>query len=289
MATIFISCGSEDSGIAKTLEGQMLKRGHRISLPLGTPMVGDWRAQVTRALVASRALIAILTERGQHAQNVLAEIGAGRALAQTKGMLILPVPFGIDDPSFIRDLYCYRLPSESEEDINTLAKTLDDAIASRATPRIFISHRHEDKKVAEALVLLLNEAFRIQTTDIRCTSLHPYALLPGVQTSEQIRAEIALAELVIGIVTPDTKESNYVLCELGAAWGRDVPSFPLLVKGAKPTDVPSPLNERNTISLESEENCRQLVAYVGKKTSLPRRDDGKPEEHAKLLSEAARP
>jgi hypothetical protein len=56
---------------------------------------------------------------------------------------------------------------------------------------------------------------------------------------------LAGAELVIGLLSPGTTESNYVLAELGAAWGHDVTTFPLLARGATYADVPSPLNERH--------------------------------------------
>ncbi|MCW5964563.1 MAG: hypothetical protein KIT83_11040, partial [Bryobacterales bacterium] len=94
---------------------------------------------------------------------------------------------------------------------------------------------------------------------------------------------------VIGILSPDTSESNYVLCELGASWGRDVPTFPVLVGGATFADVPSPLSERHSVSLEMEENCLQLVDYIASKTSLRRRDGvmGKVAQHARLLASAA--
>ena len=94
---------------------------------------------------------------------------------------------------------------------------------------------------------------------------------------------------MIGVLSPDTSESNYVLCELGASWGRDVPTFPVLVRGATYADVPSPLNERHSMSLENEENCLQLVDYIASKTSLRRRDGaiGKVAQQAKLLAVAS--
>jgi hypothetical protein len=114
-------------------------------------------------------------------------------------------------------------------------------------------------------------------------------LTPGERTSELLRSEIARAELVIGVLSPDTSESNYVLCELGASWGRDVPTFPVLVRGATYADVPSPLSERHSMSLENEENCLQLVDYVASKTSLRRREGtiGKVAQQAKVLAVAA--
>jgi hypothetical protein len=90
-------------------------------------------------------------------------------------------------------------------------------------------------------------------------------------------------------LSPDTSESNYVLAELGASWGRDVTTFPVLARGAHPADVPSPLNERHSLSLETQENCLHLVDYVAGKTSLTRRDGamGKVANAAKRLAEAA--
>jgi hypothetical protein len=114
-------------------------------------------------------------------------------------------------------------------------------------------------------------------------------LTPGERTSELLRSEIAGAELVIGVLSPETSESNYVLCELGASWGRDVSTFPVLVRGATYADVPTPLSERHSVSLENEENCLQLVDYVASKTSLRRRDGamGKVAQQAKALAVAA--
>jgi len=159
----------------------------------------------------------------------------------------------------------------------------------KPSPRIFISHRHKDEPIIAALVGLLQDAFYIETHDIRCTSVQPYTLAPGERTSEILRSEIARAELVIGVLSPDTSESNYVLCELGASWGRDVPTFPLLVRGATYADVPSPLSERHSMSLEKEENCLQLMDYVARGTSLRRREgvSGKVAQQAKVLAVAA--
>lgn len=64
---------------------------------------------------------------------------------------------------------------------------------------------------------------------------------------------------------------TYVLAELGAAWGQDTPTFPLLVRGAKHEHVPSPLNERKSLSLEKESDRLQLVENVARATTLKSR------------------
>ena len=173
-------------------------------------------------------------------------------------------------PQSITDLYCFRLKSNDKVCLAKLADQLDKAIIDdvRSAPQIFISHRHVDEPIAAKLVALLEAAFYVGKNDLRCTSVKPYVLSPGERTSEQLRSDIARSELVIGILGPDTAESNYVLCELGAAWGRDVPTVPVLTRGATFADVPSPLNERHSVSLENPDHCIDLVEFVASRTSL---------------------
>jgi hypothetical protein len=174
-----------------------------------------------------------------------------------------------------------------------LVNKLDEAIQDnmRLTPRVFISHRHKDWAIAKALIELLKSALVIDSADIRCTSVQGYMLTPGERTSEELRSNLAGAELVIGVLSPGTTESNYVLTELGAAWGQDVTTFPLLARGATYSDVPSPLNERHCVSLESQENCLDLIEYVAMKTTLRRKGKtlGKLMQAAKAWAAAAKP
>jgi hypothetical protein len=114
---------------------------------------------------------------------------------------------------------------------------MDPAAPIKSSPKIFISHRHSDKPIADKLVKLLDKAFIVEDGDIMCTSLVGYGLSPGEPVSATLRSYILLVKLVIGILSPETSESNYVLAELGAAWGKGVEIFPLRARGAKPEDV----------------------------------------------------
>jgi hypothetical protein len=292
VANIFISCAWEDLAIAQAIEARLRDRNHLIRIPVGTAVAGHWRTRYTQALAAADVFVVLITAAALRSANVLGEIGAARVLEHVKGMLPLPILFGdIEIPKFLNDIYCFRL--ENPDQVELLAGKLDKAILDmvRLTPSIFISHRHKDKPVVEALTALLEQAFNVGRNELRCTSVQPYMLTPGERTSELLRKEIGAAELVIGVLSPDTSESNYVLCELGASWGRDVPTFPLLVRGATYADIPSPLNERHSLSLETEENCLQLVDYIASKTSLRRREigAGRLAQLAKQLAAAAAP
>jgi hypothetical protein len=125
--------------------------------------------------------------------------------------------------------------------------------------------------VAKALVNLLEAAFYIEKGDIRCTSVPPYTLPAGERTSDRLRTEISQARIVLGILTPDTKESSYVLFELGASWGQEVRSLPLLAKGATSADIPTPISDLHCLQLAEESDCHQLITELPNVVGLRRR------------------
>jgi hypothetical protein len=295
MAKIFLSYSGEDGReLARAIEKGLADKRHRISIPVDFRVAGNWRSKLTKGLLTSDALVALLTPKALQSPYVLGEIGTGRAMEASKQMLLVPVlpqpidlPQPIPIPDFLSDVFCFRL---EKGDVDGLVEKLHKAIGDnmRLTPRIFISHRHKDREIAEALIDLLDNAFSIEPADVRCTSVQGYMLTPGERTSEELRSNLAGAELVMGLLSPDTTESNYVLAELGAAWGRDVTTFPLLARGATYEDVPSPLNERHCVSLETQENCLDLVGSIAAKTTLTRKDNlVKTTKAAKDLAAAA--
>ncbi len=80
-----------------------------------------------------------------------------------------------------------------------------------------------------------------------------------------------------------------MLAELGAAWGVGVPTFPLLLRGARFVDVPEPLNERHSLSLEKVDECFQLIQDLRRVTSLTAKEgvESSIYERAERLAELA--
>jgi hypothetical protein len=138
-------------------------------------------------------------------------------------------------------------------------------------PRIFISHRHKDKELGNALVELLRAAFDTENDDILCTSDQSHTLRGGELTQDAIRRAISNAQVVLGILTPDTKESSYVLMELGASWGQKKRCFPLLAKGAKRADIASPISDLHFLQLSDGKQCHKLIDDLQYVTKLTRR------------------
>ena len=102
---------------------------------------------------------------------------------------------------------------------------------SSTSMRIFISHSSNDVQVAKLLVELLRKALNLKCDAIRCTSVDGYRMQAGVPGDERLRTEVHEAELLIGIITPASLRSAYVMSELGARWGAGKPMIPLLAFG----------------------------------------------------------
>ncbi len=77
---------------------------------------------------------------------------------------------------------------------------------------------------------------------IRCTSLPGYKLRSGSHTSTTLRAELNEAEIIIGVLTPESLESGWVMFELGAGWGAQKWVVPLIA-GVDYDSIPGPLKE----------------------------------------------
>ena len=125
--------------------------------------------------------------------------------------------------------------------------------------RVFISHSSRDVHLAEAVVNLLRNALNLQAGDIRCTSVDGYGLPGGVSTDDQLRLEVHVAELVVGLITPSSLRSAYVAFELGARWGANRPMIPLLGKGASPNDLEGPLRATNALDCSREPQVYQFI------------------------------
>jgi hypothetical protein len=78
----------------KRLEKHLLSKGHRVSVPVGAAVAGNWHTKFSQALVTSDARIVVLSESGLSSKNVVGEIGAARAMDNVKGMPLLP---GVSD------------------------------------------------------------------------------------------------------------------------------------------------------------------------------------------------
>ena len=184
-----------------------------------------------------------------------------------------------------------RLADEIDRSIAAHVSAILNQASLSSTPRILISHRHKDVEVARGLTDLLRAAFKIDAGDVRCTSVQPYRLPFGRNTSERLRDEIKGAEAVLGILAPDTAESTYVMFELGAAWAHRTYTVPLLSRGAGIDHIPGPIFDLAPGRIWIEPDCHQLITDLANELSLERRAnvDAEVSERIKRLAVLASP
>jgi hypothetical protein len=298
VAKLYISYPEESRELAKALSWELRGLNH---VGVYDALVGKpsayWQDVYLRELASSDGVVVILTEQALKSNYVMGEIGATRALYQAcRRPILLPVTVGIEIPDVVKDIYVYPM-DRSPIGIKMAAEDIDRTYqtARSGFPKIFISHRHADRTVVEALVSLLTTTFIIQQNDLRVTSVRPYNLRWGAVTPDRLREELQFADAVIGVISPHSIGSSYVLFELGASWGRGLPgtTLPLLVRGATNADVPAPIAALNTLSLSEEADCYQLLDDLAAiVTSLSRKDvqeSAIAEQVAQLTKAASRP
>ena len=137
----------------------------------------------------------------------------------------------VDSSEDVTDKFITGPPEFGVEASHTVKKQPN----STTSMRVFISHSSNDIRVAELLIDLLRKALNLKSEEIRCTSVDGYGMPGGASVDETLRVEVHDAELLIGIVTPASLKSAYVMFELGARWGAGKRMIPLLASGATPS------------------------------------------------------
>ncbi len=148
---------------------------------------------------------------------------------------------------------------------------------------IFISHSSHDEVVAFKLVELLRSALNLTADQIRCTSVDGYGLEPGAHSETKIREEVLSAKILIGLITPSSVSSAYVLFELGARWGTRQHLVPLLA-GIEPKDLRGPLKALNAIPGKRDQLLHVMVEDIAKILDQPIKGVG---AYSKYVSQLA--
>jgi hypothetical protein len=89
----------------------------------------------------------------------------------------------------------------------------------------------------------------------------------GVNTESKLRDEVNAARVVVGLVTPSSLASSYVMFELGARWGAKMFLAPLLA-GVKANELSGPLGLLNALSATDDAQLHQFLGDIGEHLGL---------------------
>jgi hypothetical protein len=136
----------------------------------------------------------------------------------------------------------------------------DTAQTPESNLLVLISHSSKDVELAQALIDLLRAGLDLQAHQIRCSSVDGYRLPVGVDTDDKLREEVNAAKVVVGLITPNSLASPYVMFELGARWGVKRFLAPLLA-GVEPDKLGGPLRPLNALTC-TEAQLHQFLGNV---------------------------
>lgn len=97
--------------------------------------------------------------------------------------------------------------------------------------KIFISHSAKDKGIADAFVdLILQGALSVPISEIFCVSTDGTKIKSGDDWRDSIKKNILSAKINFLLISPNYKESEVCLNEMGAAWMTDSKVLPLIIE-----------------------------------------------------------
>lgn len=130
--------------------------------------------------------------------------------------------------------------------------------------RVFISHSSKDANFVRLLIDLLRSALNLPADQIRCTSVDGYRLPSGASAAEHLRREIPEAHTFIGVISPHSLKSLYVVFELGARWGAHKHLIPVLAPGVDHSVLAAPLSDLNAIESSQPAQLHQLIGDLAR-------------------------
>ncbi len=111
------------------------------------------------------------------------------------------------------------------------SKTNIESNPSKTLKTVFISHASKDKEIADAFVdLLLHGALSVPIDKIFCVSTDGTKIESGANWRDSIKESLLSAKLNFLIITPNYKESEVCLNEMGAAWVTSATVLPFIVE-----------------------------------------------------------
>ena len=231
-------------------------------LTAATSFMNQTLGGMTAAAKAQLSLVAARTGRNQQHASMIGKVFEQRLTRDTRYVLN-EVSCRIEQrkasPEFKKQQPIADGASEHELPINQPA--------THKGLSIFISHSSKDADLALALIELLKSSLGLVADQIRCSSVDGYRLPVGVNTESQLREEVNAAKIVIGLITPSSLTSAYVVFELGARWGANRFLAPI-VAGVDKGELGAPLGLLNALSAHEEGQLHQLLKDVSEQLGL---------------------
>ena len=133
---------------------------------------------------------------------------------------------------------------------------------SQKPPKVFISHKKEDKDYADALVNLINFIIGPDGDKIFCSSVQGYGIKQSRDIMDELKAQFENHDIFMVIIhSPRYYQSAVCLNEMGAAWVMGTRFSSFLTKDCKPDQMRGVINKEK-IFIDPNDAPDQLNAHL---------------------------
>jgi hypothetical protein len=126
--------------------------------------------------------------------------------------------------------------------------------------RIFVSHATADGALAGALADVIRAA--VPGVEVFVSS-QPGSISVGEKWQEAIEQKLITASAYIVLLTPASVERHWVWFEAGSIWFLKRKIVMVCAAGLRPAEIPAPLSSRQTLSLDSSADVKELFRTIG--------------------------
>ena len=129
-------------------------------------------------------------------------------------------------------------------------------------PKVFISHKKEDKAYADALVDMIERIVGPDDKRIFCSSVQGYGIKQSRDNMDELKAQFSQHEIFMVIIhSPRYYQSAVCLNEMGAAWVMGTRFSSFLTKDCKAEQMHGVINREN-IYIDLNDDSDQLEAHL---------------------------
>jgi nucleoside 2-deoxyribosyltransferase len=205
-------------------------------------------------------LVVLLTPSSRHRQWVVVEMSVAWGLKKRivailhhvspKEMPEISCPYKAID---LNDFDQYRtnyIRSKGQTDMNSAKRS-----KSQHPFRVFLSHDAADAGVARKIRNLLSHRLNVRV-------FMGEDLSAGGHWEAKLRREIEGADVVAALLTPHSVSSNWVLQEIGAAWGLEKPIISIVTQPDVRNRWPVQLNSEMALELKDLETPESANKFI---------------------------
>jgi predicted nucleic acid-binding Zn-ribbon protein len=157
-----------------------------------------------------------------------------------------------------------------------------NVVAIKVSMRIFISHIHEDKKLAVSIKEILEEAFI--NIDVFVSS-DDEDMTERQKWFDSVEKALEEAEVMIVMCSENSVTRSWINFEAGAGWIKGIDVYPICYGNAEVGSLPRPISEFPALSIHDDDFLEKLFRRISDSLDFDRSPPVHP-NHSNMISKA---